>query len=353
MELGRSLFFDQSLSVSGKMACASCHDPRFAYGPPNEQPTQLGGPDLKLAGLRAVPSLRYLQTVPAFTQHFYEEGGPEADQGPTGGHTWDGRADSLHDQTRIPLLSPLEMANPSIDAVVQKVVQGPSAAQFKDVFGADVFSDPTRASTAVLMVLEVFQQSPKDFYPYTSRYDAYLRRQTTLSAREERGLELFNDPRKGNCSSCHPSVGRDGAFPAFSDFGFAALGVPRNATLPANKDAKFFDLGLCGPLRTDLSSQRQYCGMFRVPPLRNVAIRRVFFHNGVVHNLEAAVRFYVERGQKFDDLPADVQKNVNREAPFDRKPGQPPALSKSEIADLIVFLNTLTDQDMIATAAKP
>src|SRR5882672_9696656 len=57
-ELGRALFFDERLSASGRMSCATCHDPRFAYGPPNDRSTQLGGPDTKSTGLRAVPSLR-------------------------------------------------------------------------------------------------------------------------------------------------------------------------------------------------------------------------------------------------------------------------------------------------------
>jgi len=362
-ELGRALFFDPRLSVSGKMACATCHDPRFAYGPPNDRATQLGGPELKLSGLRAVPSLRYLQTVPPFTEHYYEEGGAEADQGPTGGHTWDGRADTLHDQARLPLLSPLEMANPSLEAVVAKVEQAPYAAQFRAAFGGDVFSDPTRATTAVLLALEVFQQDPKEFYPYRSRYDAYLRGRVNLSAREARGLALFADPQKGNCASCHPSGVRSGAFPAFSDFGFVALGVPRNSALPANRDAGFFDLGLCGPLRTDLSRHREYCGLFRTPTLRNVSLRRVFFHNGVFHRLRDVIRFYVERdtnpaewygkgGSVFDDLPADARRNVDREPPFGRKPGRPPALNEAEMMDLIAFLGTLTDEDLVPVAAK-
>jgi cytochrome c peroxidase len=55
------------------------------------------------------------------------------------------------------------------------------------------------------MALEVSQQSPADFYPFSSKYDAFLRKQVSLSAQELRGLALFNDPRKGNCASCHPS----------------------------------------------------------------------------------------------------------------------------------------------------
>ncbi|HEY5372257.1 MAG TPA: cytochrome c peroxidase [Polyangiaceae bacterium] len=363
MALGRALFFDPTLSASRQMSCATCHDPHFAYGPPNDRSTQLGGPKLKDVGLRAAPSLRYLQTVPRFSEHYFEEAVDESvDQGPTGGHTWDGRADTLHDQARLPLTSPLEMANESLDSVVAKVEKADYAQRFRSTFGDDVFGEPARASSAVLLALEAFQQSPADFYPYTSRYDAYLRKKAELSAREQRGLSLFNDPQKGNCAHCHPSQIRSNGFPQFTDFGFVALGVPRNLAIPNNQDSSFFDLGLCGPLRTDLTSHREYCGMFRAPTLRNVALRKAFFHNGVFHTLREVMQFYVQRDttaakwfphagghvEAFDDLPAELRRNVDREPPLDRKPGQAPALNSAEIDDVIAFLNTLTDEDQIA-----
>jgi cytochrome c peroxidase len=252
------------------------------------------------------------------------------------------------------------MANADLDSVVAKTAHGPLAARFRATFGDDVFSDPVRGSTAVLMCLEVFQQSPKDFYPYTSRFDAYLRGQVGLSPGERRGLALFEDPRKGNCASCHPSGGYHGALPQFTDFGFNALGVPRNRQIAANEDPAFHDLGLCGPERKDLGAHPEYCGEFRVPSLRNVAVRRAFFHNGVFHKLEQVIAFYVERDrnpgrwyrkvgghvQTFDDLPPAYRENVNREPPFGGKPGAPPALDKTETRDLIAFLKTLTDADL-------
>jgi cytochrome c peroxidase len=359
-ELGRRLFFDPELSASHKISCATCHDPRFAYGPPDARSTQLGGPDMKSYGVRAVPSLRYLQNVQPFSEHHFDEAIDESiDQGPTGGHTWDGRADTTHDQARLPLTSPFEMANESVEAVASKVAQGPYAAQFREAFGDDVFAEPKRASVAVLLSLEVFQQSPKDFYPFSSRYDAWLRHQAELSPQEQRGLALFADPKKGNCASCHPHEIRQGAFPHFTDFGFAALGVPRNRTIPANRDPGFYDMGLCGPMRTDLSANKEYCGQFRVPTLRNAASRRVFFHNGVFHDLKDVIEFYAQRDTRpdrwyasggrlvpFDDLPKEHRANVNREPPFGRKPGAAPALTSTEVEDLIVFLKALTDADV-------
>jgi cytochrome c peroxidase len=358
--IGRALFFDASLSASGRVACATCHAPKHAFGPPNDSPVQRGGSDGRRSGVRAVPSLMYTQNIPAFTEHYYDDEGDDSiDQGPAGGRTWDGRSQSAHDQARLPLFSPFEMANSNADAVVQRVSRARYAPQFRETFGDAVLGDKSLTFKAVLMALETYQQSSAEFYPYNSKYDAWLRREAQLTAEELRGLAAFNDPAKGNCARCHPSGLRNGAFPQFTDFGYAAVGAPRNLNIPANADRRYYDLGLCGPLRVDLADKKEYCGMFRTPSLRNVAIRRVFFHNGVLHRLEDVVRFYAERDTqpqkwysrgtdgvtvKFDDLPAQYRSNVDIQAPFDRHAGDPAALSEGDIEDIVAFLKTLTDQ---------
>jgi len=353
--LGRAIFFDAELSPSGAVSCASCHDPRHAYGPPDADAVKLG--------FRAAPSLRYLNSLPPFDEHHFDNDGDDStDLGPTGGHTWDGRASSAHEQARLPFLSPEEMGGPSAAAVVARLRIAPYAAQFRAAFGADIFARPDAAFDAALMALEVFQQSPADFYPFSSRYDAMLRGQLTLSDAEMRGLALFNDPAKGNCASCHLSaIKADGAFPLFTDFGHIAIGVPRNAAIKANADPRFFDLGLCGPLRTDLKDHAEYCGRFRTPTLRNVALRQSFFHNGVITTLDEAVRFYVQRDTdparwygaagRFNDLPPRYHANVNTEAPFGGVAGGAPPLSDTEVADVVAFLKTLTDADQGENAA--
>ncbi len=353
--LGRQLFFDRSLSASHTLSCSSCHDPAYAYGPPNAKAVQLGGKNGRLQGQRAVPSLRYLQNVPLFTENYFDEDFDESvDNGPTGGFTWDGRARNPHEQARLPLLSPLEMANARIEDVVAAVKAAPYAADFRQAFGERVFDVASTAFDAIVRSIEVFEQNAAEFYPYSSKYDAALRHQASFSERERRGLELFNDPAKGNCARCHQSErGSSGAFPAFTDFGYIAIGVPRNRALAVNADPKFYDLGLCGPLREEYRERAEYCGLFRTPSLRNVTLRKTFFHNGAFHDLRQVLRFYVERdihpekwypnGEAFDDLPARFRENLNREPPFDRHPGDEPALSESEITDVIAFLGTLTD----------
>ncbi|SOE95047.1 cytochrome c peroxidase [Burkholderia sp. D7] len=358
--VGEKMFLDPSLSGSGKLACASCHSPDHAFGPPNALSVQLGGSDLRRPGFRAVPSLRYLQSVPQFTQHFHDsddEGDESVDAGPTGGLTWDGRVDHGADQARIPLTSSFEMGSTPAQ-VVAAVKAAPYAGELREAFGTTIFDNDEKAFDAILRSLEAFEQTPQKFYPYTSKFDAFLAGKAKLNEAEMRGLELFNDQKKGNCAACHISQrAKDGSPPQFSDFGLIALGVPRNRALPINKDPKYFDLGACGPERKDLKGQPEYCGIFRTPSLRNVATRKVFFHNGIYHSLDEAVRFYVQRDtnpekfypavhgkvQKFDDLPKRYWANVNTEPPFDRKPGEKPALDEAEIKDVVAFLNTLTD----------
>ena len=147
-ELGRSMFSDPSLSASGRMACASCHNPERAFGPPNGLAVQLGGGDMRQPGLRAVPSLRYLQAVPQFSEHFFDsddEADESIDNGPTGGLTWDGRVDRGRDQARIPLLSPYEMANDDAATVVTALQKAPYAGDFRRLFGESIFDRPEDA----------------------------------------------------------------------------------------------------------------------------------------------------------------------------------------------------------------
>ncbi len=182
------------------------------------------------------------------------------------------------------------MANADPAAVIARLRRSPSAKRLIETFGAKVLADENLSCNGILWALEVFQQSPADFYPYNSKYGAWLRRRTELGAAEQRGLALFNETAKGNCAQCHPSAIKRGALSQFTDHGFIAIGVPRNASIPANADPAFH-LGLCGPPRTDLSARTECCGLLKTPSLRNVALRGACFHNGVLHRLEDELKF--------------------------------------------------------------
>lgn len=399
--LGKKMFFDPSLSASGKMSCASCHSPEHAYAPPNALPVQFGGRDMKLQGIRAVPSLTYLEHAPVFSigpdqkpddddraasaaaiaqQNARMNSGVKvgsvvkADVAagspalvaaeamvPQGGMDWDGRAMHLTDQAGGPLLDPREMANASVAELMAKLEAAPYADDMRLLFGPAVFTTPNNALGEAYFALARYQTEDQSFHPYNSKFDYYLAGKVQLNAQELRGKKLFDDPKKGNCASCHlDKPSKDGRLaPVFTDYQFEALGAPRNMAIRGNRDQRFYDEGLCGPLRKDMTKQQNYCGLFKTPGLRNVATRQVFFHNGLFQSLEDAVRFYVERETKpekwyprgpagkvnaYNDMPPAHRVNVDvADAPFDRKRGDAPALNEEEIGDLVAFLKTLTD----------
>jgi len=348
--LGEKIFHDASLSASGRQSCASCHDAAHGHSPANALATQFGGPDGDLQGKRKAPTIRYLAAAAPF---FFA-----ADGTPTGGFFWDGRARTLAEQATEPFINPFEMANADKAAVVAKIAAAPYAAEFKTLYGASVFGDVEGAYLRISLAVQQYEREDTEFNSYSSKYDAFLRGTATLNEQELRGLALYNAPGKGNCAACHPSArGADGALPLFTDFSYDNLGVPRNPELVRNADAAYFDLGLCQ--RADLDARTDLCGAFKVPSLRNVALREAFFHNGRFKSLKDALTFYAQRDtnpekwyptagdgtvQKFDDLPERYRVNVNTtEGPYNRRPGKAPALSDAEIDDVIAFLKTLND----------
>jgi cytochrome c peroxidase len=386
-QLGRQIFFDASLSSSGRLSCAACHSPQYAYGPPGDLPVMRGGPRLSRPGVRAVPSLNYLERQPSFaigpdneenenvtvaqlialsekTVRVQKIAAPTdqaaANLVPQGGLFWDGRADTLQDQALLPLLDPREMDGGSIERVAGKLQRAPYAAHFAELFGSAIWSDIRLAVSEALFAVARYQIEDPSFHPYSSKFDYWLEGKARFTVSELRGYTLFNDPARANCAGCHvDQPTRDGLPPLFTDHQFEALGAPRNAALAVNKDPAFFDLGICGPYRKDLASDTQYCGLFMTPTLRNAAARHAFFHNGVYSTLKQVLDFYnfrdtdpqkiYPRGaagtvQKYDDLPFAYRANVDvADPPLNRKPGDMPAMTPQDEEDIIAFLGTLVD----------
>jgi cytochrome c peroxidase len=347
--LGEKIFADQSLSASGLQSCATCHDPASAHAGSDGRAVPLGGPGMDVPGFRNTPTLRYLSFDTAF---FFDDEGT-----PTGGFNLDGRASSFMEQARRPFLAPHEMANGTPAAVIAKLRGASYVSEFMQVFGSDIFDSGEAAFDRAAFALQQYEKESAEFRPFDSKFDYFLAGRVQLTAEEMRGLALFNDPTKGNCAACHSSARLpDGTPPLFTDFTYDNLGVPRNPDIPANADPDYFDLGLCGPNRTDLASRGDLCGAFKVPSLRNVAVTAPYFHNGRFATLREVVSFYVRRDtnpeewypnaglDKFDDLPPQYHVNVNTtEAPYNRRLGDLPALTPDEIDDVVAFLGTLTD----------
>lgn len=372
-QVGQKLFFDTNLSTSKQMSCATCHNPNNHYAPTNALSVQLGGPNLATPGFRAVPSLAYKYLTPAYADNATNPDGVSANA-PGGGFTWDGRANTLAEQVAIPLLSSFEMANTSQAAVVQVVQNAGYAALFQQAFGANVFSNTATAFTDIGLALQQYQVEDSSFHPFTSKYDYAVLielsngKPVTLTAAENRGYNVYLNPNGGNCFACHyngPMTGGGGAL--FTDFTYQAIGAPRNVAIPANVTRPgfpptYYDLGLCTAQNPTtphtLPADAQYCGMFKVPTLRNVSTRQVFFHNGVFTSLAQLINFYNTRdtnptawypsvsgmAQKFNDLPQAYHVNVDvTDIPFGLAQGATPYMSAQDMADLQCFLETLVD----------
>jgi cytochrome c peroxidase len=212
--------------------------------------------------------------------------------------------------------------------------------------------------------MDAFLQS-REMSPFSSRYDAWVQGRAQLTPLELRGLKLFKDPDRGNCASCHKfnETSSNPARSLFTDFGYDAIAVPRNRALPANRDPRHFDEGLCATGRANgWPDSGQWCGYFRTPSLRNVAVRERYMHNGVFSNLRDVVAFYATRaieperwykdGRLFDDVAPRHQGNVNvATMPYNRRKGMKPALDDADIDAIVAFLRTLTDAPFEASAA--
>lgn len=365
--LGKRIFEDKTLSRPEGVSCASCHEAATAFqganGSPN--PAVARGSLPASLGKRNTPSIMYASFAPPFG--FIDEKDEETgkvEKIPAGGQFLDGRANDLLAQFEGPLLDPLEMNAPSKRFAVEKIRDGAYAGLAREVYGEKIFEDPDRAFEKLAQAAVAYESSAR-FHPFASRFDEVLRGKAQFTALEQKGFELFKDPKTGNCLACHAGRedSRDPRDWLFTDYTYDALGGPKNLAIAATAQAS--DLGLCkrpgldriAPAGFDIQS---LCGAFKVPTLRNVAVTGPYLHNGVFTKLRDVVAFYATRdtdparwyprgargkAEKFDDLPAAMRGNVNTtEVPYDRKEGQKPRLSEQDIDAIVAFLETLTDK---------
>jgi cytochrome c peroxidase len=359
LSIADALFHEKALSASGQLACSGCHTDETAHSTAANVALPLGGISMNQQVFRASPSILYKAATPAFS--FDDDGNA------VGGFDWDGRVNTLAAQASGPLLAVNEMANASVADVASKVRRLSYFGDFAAVFNLPANASDQQVFDTLLTALQTYQQIDPDYLLFNSKFDRFLDGTATLSAQEARGLATFNDPNKGNCASCHTSqVGPGGARPVFTNFKYAALGLPRNANIVANADSSFYDMGLCGPVRTDLSSRTNLCGQFKIPTLRNIALTAPYFHNSSITTLSDAVGFYATRDinptrwyptvngavQKFNDLPAALRGNVIQTRPFGLANGATPIINAQDVADITAFLLTLTD-DPDAPPGKP
>lgn len=345
--LGKLAFEDPSLSEPAGQACADCHAATYNFRDPEADHSTSMGVIAGRFGSRNAQSAMYTAQIPPL--HFDPD-----QQALAGGLFWDGRADSLEDQAGGPLLNALEMNNPDRASVVEKVRLSDYADGFRAAFGDDALDDVDTAYGHLTAALAAYERSPA-FSPFDSKYDHYLAGTASLSASEKRGLQIFEDPARGNCASCHPSRGVNGAPPMFTTFAYANLGIPRYANnlffvqpAPFNPDgAAFRDRGI-GRTVDDASLD----GKFRTPTLRNIARTAPYGHNGYFANLGYFIDFLNTRdvgsatvgtcSRSQDGAICQWPAPELANATLDQHVGNL-HLSEQDVADLVAFLETLTD----------
>lgn len=349
--LGQAIVFDRGLSVNGRQACASCHLPEagFGGGLAAYAPAAgvVPGAVLPRAAARAPQSLAYAAFAPLLGYDSARDtfvGGAFRDLRATGALT----GNPAGDQAMVPFTGPLEMALPDPACAVWRLSRAPYAAVFSLVWGAESFAiawpgdtarvcatpaggtvtprlalgagDRARATTAMNFLAQTILafEASSLASPFSSKYDAFVAGQASLTPAEQTGLFLFSN--RGRCAACHAVTGER---PLFTDFSAANLGVPANPALPfltenvadarglvANPAGRAYrDPGLGAVLaKSPRAAWRalapRFKGAFQTPTLRNVAAGagaggRRYMHNGVFGTLKMVVHFYNTR----DTLP--------------------------------------------------
>ena len=347
-QLGKSIFFDQDLSINRNQSCASCHDPAWGFTGPIESINAAGsvyeGSIPGRFGNRKPPSSAYASRSPIL--FFIDEKDNNKNKTEIlfiGGNFWDGRAtgeklgNPAADQAQGPFLNPVEQALPDNACVVYRVCTASYPTSYRDVFGPDdcdivwpqdidnvcatpgttvALSEEDRGSVdtaydSIALAIGRYEDST-EVTAFSSKYDAYLRGEVKLTKQERQGLALFRG--KGRCDNCHIlDEGPGGEPPLLTDNTYDNLGVPRNPDNPwytssFNPDgADWVDAGLGGFLdtRPDYAEfAAENYGKQRVPTLRNVAASpfpgadKAFTHNGYFKSLETIVHFYNTRDLK-------------------------------------------------------
>jgi cytochrome c peroxidase len=308
--LGRELYFDKRLSKDGTVACATCHDVSRGFTDQRKTSEGIGG----ALGQRNSPT-----TMNAFLMETM---------------FLDGRAPSLEEQAKLPIINPIEMGMPNPHAAVDAIKDDPEYQRmFKAAYGAKPnYEDLARAIAAFERTL-VFLDSP---------FDRFLAGdENAISAEAKRGWALFNG--KARCMSCHEI---NPANPLGTDNDFHNIGVSarkQNFEQLANKalemlakggggmhvidrlaiETKFAELG-----RFLVTGDRSDIGAFKTSQIRNIGLTAPYMHDGSMKTLWDVMDHYNAGGEPNPFLDGGIV---------------PLGLSEDEIDAVAAFMFTLTD----------
>jgi cytochrome c peroxidase len=287
-ELGKMLFFDPRLSVSGQIACASCHEPQLGWG---DGKRVANGHDRKTGNRNAMTLLNV---------GYYEK------------YFWDGRANSLEDQAKFPVKDHVEM-NLDIYEMEKKIKNYKGyEPMFEKAFGNKEIN-----LEKIFKAIATFERT---IVSPPSRFDNFVKGKVdALKDEEVLGLHLFRT--KAGCINCHNT-------PFFSDNKFHNDGQ----TLFASESE---DLG-----RYNVTGKKEDVGKFKTPSLRETANTGPWMHHGNFPSLKDVVFFY-DKGN-----PSPIQRKYKGDRdsilpvtdPMLRKLN----LSRKEVDALVAFMQSIT-----------
>ena len=312
--LGKKLFFDGRLSVDGTVACASCHDPDRAFTDGKPTSVGIGGS----IGQRNAPTI--LNALYNKTQF------------------WDGRAKTLEEQAALPIINPIEMGQPSLEAAVVRI--GPIG-EYQDAFQR-VFGRPLSGSDLVRAIASY----ERSLVSFNSPFDRFIAGdKNAIDDAAKRGWELFNT--RARCNKCHAltETQRDVTFFTDNDFHNIGIGIIRhnvvalarqaeqlvNSADPAAVDRAALQTDMSALGRFLISKRESDIASFKTPGLRNVLVTGPYFHDGSQVTLWDVVDHY----NKGDGL----------QNPWLDEDMQPLALTEKDIDDVVAFLASLTSDD--------
>lgn len=296
--LGRWLFYDTRLSFDGRVSCATCHRPDYAFSEPTAVSTGVNG----RLGRRKAMSVANLGARTLLV----DTPAPERSHA----FFWVGRAEGLETQVLQPIVNPVEMGLEAA-ALVKRLsrVRG-YAPYFAESFGSAEVT-PTRVAIALADYVRTLRSG-------NSAYDRwrYAGEARGMSAAAQRGSDVFFF--KGRCAVCHAGFN-------FSDGRYFNLGVGWDS-----RAERFSDEG-----RASVTGRSADRGRFKTPPLRDVSKHAPYMHDGSLPSLRAVVEFYNRGGN---------------ENPWRSGRIRPLNLTPDDIDDLVAFLHAL-DSDRPADVA--
>lgn len=314
-QLGRRLFYDKRLSVNQALSCASCHHQDKAFTDGNPTATGALGDKLPRNVLSIVnsayhatytwvnPEVTTLEVQiedPLFATKIVEMG--------------------INDQNKAEILQrfrdDLEYIN-----------------RFKAVFPDD--AEPIQYQN-IIKAISAFERG---VMTGQSKYEKYQKGLMTLSESEQRGRDLFNS-EKAECFHCH------GSFNFNDQVNFVGIRPEPNAF----HNTGLYNIGGTGAFPSDnlglieFTHQQRDMGLFRANSLWNVAVTAPYMHDGSMATLEEVIDFYSRGGRKISTGP---YAGDGLYSPYQSDLIVPINFTEQEKSDLIAFLNTLTDEDLL------